>query len=90
LNKPLNGGGDSGTVHLAALDEDAAGHVQEWPKYGVPLVLFGSPPAYLLASEQPVGKGGIEITQVIDHHNVWAFRGEMFETLDLAACKQGA
>jgi hypothetical protein len=27
---------------------------------------------------------------VIDHHDVWAVRGEIFEALDLAPCKQGA
>ena len=85
--KPLNGGGDSGAVNLAALDEDAAGHVQDRPKYGVMFVFLGGPAGYLLASEQPVCERGIEITQVIDHDDVRAVRGEIFEALDLSTRK---
>ena len=85
--KPLNSIGDSGAIDLAALDEDAAGRAQDRSKYGVPLVFLGSPAGYLFASEQAVGKGGIEITQVIDRHDIWAVRGEIFEPLDLSMRK---
>lgn len=52
--QPIHSAGDSVTVNLTALDEDAAGPFEHWTEEQVPLVFFGSPTGDIFTPEQAI------------------------------------